>query len=60
MLSRSFNPETNEMRAFRNKPGSIILVYDEDERLASNAATILVQRGYDNIFMLSGGLKVRL
>ncbi|CAH8517546.1 unnamed protein product [Schistosoma turkestanicum] len=58
MLSRSVNFETNEMLAYRNQPDHIIIVYDEDERLAPRAATTLVQRGYCNLFMLSGGLKV--
>ncbi|TPP61334.1 Centrosomal protein of 41 kDa B [Fasciola gigantica] len=58
MLSRSVNFETPEMLAFRNKPGHIIIIYDEDERIAPRAATTLVQRGYCNLFLLSGGLKV--
>lgn len=33
----------------------VILLYDNDEKIAPGAATTLVQRGYDNIFMLSGG-----
>jgi len=33
----------------------VILLYDNDEKVAPAAATTLVQRGYDNIFMLSGG-----
>jgi len=33
----------------------VILLYDNDEKIAPAAATTLVQRGYDNIFMLSGG-----
>jgi len=40
----------------KNREGRIILVYDEDERIAPNVATTLVQRMYDNVFMLSGGL----
>ncbi|CAH8580684.1 unnamed protein product [Schistosoma bovis] len=58
MLSRSVNFETTEMLAYRNRPDHIIIVYDEDERLAPRAASTLVQRGYCNLFMLSGGLKV--
>lgn len=46
------------MLIFRNKPGHIIICYDEDERLAPRVATVLTERGYDNIFVLSGGLKV--
>jgi len=33
----------------------VILLYDNDEKIAPAAATTLVQRGYDNVFMLSGG-----
>lgn len=58
MLSRSINNETPEMLAYKNQPGKIILVYDDDERIAPKAATTLVQRGYDNLFLLSGGLKL--
>ncbi|KAK4470808.1 hypothetical protein MN116_006328 [Schistosoma mekongi] len=58
MLSRSVNFETIEMLAYRNRPDHIIILYDEDERLAPRAATTLVQRGYCNLFLLSGGLKV--
>lgn len=58
MLSRSVNNETSEMLAYKNQPGKIIVVYDDDERLAPRAATTLVQRGYDNLFLLSGGLKL--
>lgn len=39
----------------KNKEGKIIVLYDEDERLGPNVATTLVQRGYDNLFLLSGG-----
>jgi len=33
----------------------VIVLYDNDEKIAPAAATTLVQRGYDNMFMLSGG-----
>lgn len=39
----------------QNKPGKIIILYDEDEKIAPNAATTFVQRGVDNVFILSGG-----
>jgi len=58
MLSRSVNNETKELLAYKNQPGKIILIYDEDERVAVKAATTFVQRGYDNLFMLSGGLRL--
>ncbi|XP_005094416.1 centrosomal protein of 41 kDa [Aplysia californica] len=58
MLARSVNYETKDMLRYKNQPGKIILVYDEDERISHRASTTLVERGYDNLFMLSGGLKV--
>ena len=38
-----------------NKSGKIIILYDNNERIASQAATVFVQRGVDNVFLLSGG-----
>lgn len=55
MLSRSVNNETKELLAYKNQEGKIIVLYDEDEKIAPRAAATLVERGYDNIFMLSGG-----
>ncbi len=46
------------MLRFKNFPGKILVVYDYDESVASRCATTLVQRGYDNVFMLSGGIRV--
>ncbi|XP_033824208.1 centrosomal protein of 41 kDa [Periophthalmus magnuspinnatus] len=57
-LHRTMNPYTKEVLEYKNAPGKIIIVYDEDEHIASQAATIMCQRGFENLFMLSGGLKV--
>ncbi|KAL2094073.1 hypothetical protein ACEWY4_011385 [Coilia grayii] len=57
-LSRTMNPFTKEILSYKNVIGKIIIVYDEDERLASQAATTMCERGFENLFMLSGGLKV--
>ncbi|CAB3987970.1 centrosomal of 41 kDa [Paramuricea clavata] len=57
-LSRTVNWCTEELSSFKNQQGKIIICYDEDERYAPAVATTLVQRGFDNIFMLSGGMKV--
>jgi len=57
-LSRAFNYETKEMLMFKNKEKRVIVVYDDDETVASKVATTLTQRGYDNVFLLSGGLTV--
>ncbi|XP_047452859.1 centrosomal protein of 41 kDa isoform X2 [Mugil cephalus] len=57
-LSRTMNPYTKEVLQYKNSPGKIIIVYDEDERVASQAATTMCERGFENLFMLCGGLKV--
>ncbi|XP_071961695.1 centrosomal protein of 41 kDa-like isoform X2 [Antedon mediterranea] len=58
MLSRSCNYFTKEIIAYRNQPGKIIVLYDEDERIVIPAATTFAERGFNNSFVLSGGLKV--
>lgn len=58
MLSRTMNPYTKEVLEYKNALGKIIIVYDEDERTASLAATTMCERGFENLFMLCGGLKV--
>ena len=60
MRNVAFSFIENKIKLFlniiqKNIPGKIIVIYDEDERIAPNAATTLVQRGYDNLFILSGG-----
>ena len=57
-LNRAFDYETREMLRVKNRPGHILVVCDNDESQASKFATTLTQRGYDNVFMLSGGLRV--
>ncbi|XP_059192099.1 centrosomal protein of 41 kDa [Centropristis striata] len=58
MLSRTMNPYTKDVLEYKNSAGKIIIMYDEDERIASQAATVMCERGFENLFMLSGGLKV--
>jgi rhodanese-related sulfurtransferase len=58
LLSRSVNFESKDMLKFKNVEGKLIVVVDEDESLAARFATTLIQRGYDNVFVLSGGLRV--
>ncbi|NXF40823.1 CEP41 protein, partial [Nyctibius bracteatus] len=57
-LSRTMNPYTSSILEYKNARGKIIILYDNDERLASQAATTMCERGFENLFMLSGGLKV--
>ncbi|KAG9335869.1 hypothetical protein JZ751_003526 [Albula glossodonta] len=57
-LARTMDPYIKELLEYKNAPGKIIILYDEDERIASVAATTLFERGFENVFMLSGGLRV--
>ncbi|XP_038608088.1 centrosomal protein of 41 kDa isoform X1 [Tachyglossus aculeatus] len=57
-LSRAMNPYSSDILEYKNAHGKIIILYDDDERLASQAATTMCERGFENLFMLSGGLKV--
>jgi len=57
-LSRSVNYETRDMYRFKNVQGKIIVIADSDESLSAKFATTMIQRGYDNVFVLSGGLRV--
>ena len=45
-----------EITQFRNKADKLIVVYDDDERQAAATATSFVQKGFDNIFLLTNGM----
>ena len=45
-----------ELFNFKNKPETLIIIYCDDEKMSCDAAKLLVDRGADNIFLLSGGL----
>ncbi|KRZ86024.1 Centrosomal protein of 41 kDa [Trichinella sp. T8] len=55
-LCKGFTSEPAEMLAMKNQSGKMIICYDNDERLAKRVATMLVQRDYENVYLLSGGL----
>lgn len=57
-LNRCYDYELHEMLRLKNKQRAVIIVYDDDESIANRCATTLTQRGYDNVFMLSGGIRV--
>mmetsp|Transcript_3618 Transcript_3618/g.4174 ORF Transcript_3618/g.4174 Transcript_3618/m.4174 type:complete len:174 (+) Transcript_3618:2-523(+) len=46
-----------ELYRFKNVESKMIVVYDEDEKLAAEAATSLNQKGYENIRLMTGGLR---
>lgn len=45
-----------EYYSFKNKPETLIIIYCDDERMSRDAAKLFVDRGADNIFLLTGGL----
>ncbi|RLN74245.1 hypothetical protein BBJ28_00000583 [Nothophytophthora sp. Chile5] len=45
-----------EMHQFKNNEAKLIIIYDQDDKTAGQTAHILVQRGFDNVYVLSGGL----
>lgn len=54
LLRRDMIPP--ELYSFRNKPGMLILVYCNDEKDSREAAKTFVDRGTENIYLLSGGM----
>jgi centrosomal protein CEP41 len=46
-----------ELHRFKNKEDKLIIVYVSDERNGIQAATSMVDRGYDNTYLLSGGIE---
>mmetsp|Transcript_10629 Transcript_10629/g.30071 ORF Transcript_10629/g.30071 Transcript_10629/m.30071 type:complete len:308 (-) Transcript_10629:504-1427(-) len=48
---------TTTMLRFKNHPGKLLVVYDEDERIAAVAARSFVEKGFENIRLLTGGLR---
>lgn len=46
-----------EVFRLRNKPGKFIIVYTWDERPGVEAAQKFSQRGYENVYLLSGGIR---
>lgn len=57
-LNRTMNPYTPEIMKYMNKDETIIVVYDENEDLAAKVVTNFTERGINNVFLLSGGLKL--
>ena len=45
-----------ELFRFKNKPDKLIIVYHTDERKGTQAANLMAEKGYDNVFLLSGGI----
>ena len=46
-----------ELFHFKNKPDKLIILYMNDERAGTKAAMLFAEKGYDNTFLLSGGIE---
>ena len=46
-----------ELFRFKNKTNKLIIVYMADERKGCQAANLLAEKGYENVFLLSGGIE---
>eukprot|EP01038_Epipyxis_sp_PR26KG_P011237 gene11237-15078_t len=46
-----------DLYKFRNKPETLIIIYCNDEKISRDAAKLLVDRGTDNIYLITGGLQ---
>jgi rhodanese-related sulfurtransferase len=47
---------TKELFTYKTKKDSFIVIYDECEREAPLLATTLIEKGFDNVLVLHGGL----
>jgi centrosomal protein CEP41 len=47
----------SQLLRFKNNPDKIIVVYMSDERLGTQYSKILFEKGFDNIYLLTGGLE---
>lgn len=57
-LSRTVNPYNKTLLKFINKPNKIIVVYDQNEDTAVRVCKNLAERDVQNVYLLSGGLKL--
>eukprot|EP00903_Cladosiphon_okamuranus_P010426 g9862.t1 len=47
---------TAELHTYKNREGGLVVLYANDDAEACHAARTLIHRGFDNVFVLSGGL----
>lgn len=49
-----------ELYRFKNAPDKLIICYMNDERQGTTQAALLSEKGYENTFLLSGGIEAFL
>lgn len=48
---------TPELFYYKNRAQHVIVIYDLDDRMAREVATMFTEKGWENVFLLSGGLE---
>jgi rhodanese-related sulfurtransferase len=56
-LTHSTNYFSTEIYRYKNRPDRMIIIYDDDERIAAPAGKLFVERGVENVYVLTGGLR---
>jgi len=56
-LTHSTNYFSSEIYRYKNRPDRMIIIYDDDERISSAAGKLFVERGVENVYVLTGGLR---
>lgn len=56
-LTHSTNYFSSEIYRYKNRPDRMIIIYDDDERIAAPAGKLFVERGVENVYVLTGGLR---
>jgi centrosomal protein CEP41 len=47
-----------QLTQFKNRKDKLIVVYAEDERHGTHLAKIIFEKGFDNVYLLTGGISV--
>lgn len=46
-----------QMYMLKNKPGKLIIIYHEDEKNGTTYAKVLYEKGFDNVYLVTGGIE---
>ena len=49
-----------ELFRFKNQPDKLIIIYMSDERKGTQAAQLFFEKGFENVYLLSGGIETFL
>lgn len=56
-LTHSTNYFSAEIYRYKNRPDRMIIICDDDERIAAPAGKLFVERGVENVYVLTGGMR---